>query len=162
LQKLEHVQVVSFEVEIFGVVKVYRIFSYGTQCFIRGQIGAHNGFPFAGPFQAITFFVAFNYVVAQLLPEQVKVDGFAFGGFSDTVGKKCSQLVKYFLLPGREMKGLIFLCSSRIAMKLLNDGLWNFVGQPKQILTKIGRYPTGFKTKNPLNTVFKGSIHLEI
>ena len=93
LQELEGVEIVPFDEQVLGGVKVHAFFPAGAQGFGNGGIGRQHGLALARPVQMIALLRAFHDAVGKLLPQKVKIHAQAQGtvlapGLGHAVGKK--------------------------------------------------------------------------
>ena len=74
-QEFEHLEIVSFDVEVPGAVEVHALGTAGAEGGCGRGVGVEYGVALVGPLKAVAFLVALDYFVRKFLPEQVEVDG---------------------------------------------------------------------------------------
>ena len=75
LEQLERIQVVTLDEEILGRVEIDRLLPYGAQGFGDWRVSGERGGPLAGPVELVALLRPLDYVVGELLTEQVEING---------------------------------------------------------------------------------------
>ena len=75
-EQLQHLQVITFDIEVLGIVEIHTLLTARTQCLIRWCISQADSSTLIWPSELITLLCTLDNLARQLLTQLVEVDSF--------------------------------------------------------------------------------------